>query len=77
MDLMAIGFPTVIVILVLFSFYKVFVKNRSVTPFYTPFDEITGQTEVEFHEEQEILAEDEDQGEDKNKRIRTKFPNEK
>lgn len=67
MDLMAIGFPTVIVILVLISFYKVFFRKKSVTPFYTPFDEITGQSEVKFHEEQEILVEDEDQGDDKNK----------
>jgi hypothetical protein len=54
--------------LVLISFYKVFVKKKSVTPFYTPFDQITGQTGVEFHEEQEILAEDEDQGDGKNRK---------
>lgn len=67
MNVMAIGFPIVIVILVLISFYKVFVKKKGITPFYTPFDEITGQTEVVFHEEQEILAVDEDQGDDKDK----------
>ena len=73
MDMMAIGFPTVIVILVIISFYKVFVKKKSVTPFYTPFDEVMGQSEVKFHEEQEILAEDEDQGEGKNKKKKTRF----
>ncbi len=67
MVIMAIGFPTIIFIFVLISFYRVFIKKRSVTPFYTPFDEITGQSEVKFHEEQEILAVDEDQGDDKNK----------
>ncbi|MFD1736719.1 DUF3951 domain-containing protein [Bacillus salitolerans] len=67
LDLMTIGFPIVIVILVFIGFYKVFVKKRNITPFYTPFDEITGQTEVAFHEEQEVLAEDEDQGDDKDK----------
>jgi Protein of unknown function (DUF3951) len=67
MDVMAIGFPSVIVILVLISFYKVFIKKKGVTPMYTPFDEITGQTEVLFHEEHDVLAEDEDQGEDLNK----------
>jgi hypothetical protein len=67
MNVMAIGFPIVIVILVLISFYKVFMKKKGITPFYTPFDEITGQTEVTFHEEQEILAVDEDQGDDKDK----------
>lgn len=74
MDIMAVGLPGVIFILVLIGFYKVFVKKRCVTLFYTPFDEITGQTEVEFHEEQIILAEDEDQGDDKNKNRRMKFP---
>lgn len=67
MDLAAVGFPVTIFILVLIGFYKVFVKKKSVTPFYTPFDEITGQSAVEFHEEQEILAEDEEQGDDKDK----------
>lgn len=64
-DMMAIGFPGAIVILVLIGFYKVFVKKRVVSPFYTPFDEVTGHTEVEFHEEQVILAEDEESGDNK------------
>lgn len=42
------------------GFFKVFIKKKGASLFYTPFDEITGQTEVEFHEKQEILAEDED-----------------
>jgi hypothetical protein len=67
MLIMAAGLPTIIFIFVLISFYKVFVKKRSVTPFYTPFDEITGQSQVEFHVEQEIFAVDEDQGDDKDK----------
>lgn len=68
MVIMAAGLPIIIFMIVLFSFYKVFVKKKSVTPFYTPFDEITGQSQVEFHVEQEILAVDEDQGDDINKR---------
>jgi hypothetical protein len=67
MNIAAIGLPLAIVILVLIGFYKVFVKKRNITAFYTPFDEITGQTEVVFHEEQEILAQGEDKGDDKNK----------
>jgi hypothetical protein len=67
MDAMAIGFPAMIVILVFISFYKVFVKRKGIIPFYTPFDEITGQTEVAFHEEQEVLAEDERHGDDKDR----------
>ena len=64
------GFPMAIFLLVLISFYKVFVKKKSVTPFYTPFDQITGQTGIEFHEEQEILAEDEDLGNDKDRKLK-------
>lgn len=75
MVIMAAGLPITIFIIVLFSFYKVFVKKKSVTPFYTPFDEITGQSQVEFHVEQEILAVDEDQGDDLNKKSK-KFQNE-
>lgn len=69
-NIVATGFPAAIVILVLIVFFKVFIKKKGAPLFYTPFDEITGQTEVEFHEEQEILAEDEDQGhkDDKNRR---------
>jgi hypothetical protein len=44
------------------SFYKIFVKKKNLTPFYTPFDEITGRSQVEFHAEKEIIAVDEDQG---------------
>jgi Protein of unknown function (DUF3951) len=59
-NIVAACFPAAIVILVLIGFFKVFIKKKSASLFYTPFDEITGQTEVEFHEKQEILAEDED-----------------
>jgi MFS superfamily sulfate permease-like transporter len=64
-DLFAVGFPTAVTILVLIGFYKVFVKKKSVSLFSTPFDQVTGQTEVEFHEEQEMIVEDEDQGDGK------------
>ncbi|MFD2445544.1 DUF3951 domain-containing protein [Bacillus sp. CGMCC 1.16607] len=66
-DSVIIGFLTIYLIVVIIGFYKVFVKKKSPALFYTPFDNITGQSEVEFHEEQEILAEDEGQGDDKNK----------
>ncbi|MGF3104868.1 DUF3951 domain-containing protein [Rossellomorea sp. DUT-2] len=64
-DLFVVGFPTAITILVLIGFYKVFVKKKSVSLFYTPFDQVTGQTEVEFHEEQIMIVQDDDQGEGK------------
>ncbi|HFJ9285389.1 TPA: DUF3951 domain-containing protein [Bacillus toyonensis] len=59
--LATIGLPLTIVILVIIGFYKLFIKKKSVTSFYTPFDNITGQTISEFHEEQKVLVyEDED-----------------
>ncbi|MGK7377529.1 DUF3951 domain-containing protein [Planococcus sp. 1R117A] len=67
MALMSLGLPVMIIVLVVIALYKVFVKKKSVTPFYTPFDKITGQTGVVFHEEQEVHAEDPDQGDDKDR----------
>lgn len=68
MILIAAGLPTVIFIFVLIMFYKAFIKKKTIaTPFYTPFDEITGQSQVEFHVEQEIIVVDEDQGDDKDR----------
>ena len=62
--LATIGLPLTIVILVIIGFYKLFIKKKRIT-FYTPFDNITGQTISEFHEEQKVLvSEDEDEDED-------------
>lgn len=68
--LAALSFPMVVFILTIVGLYKLFIKKRNITAFYTPFDEITGQSAVAFHEEQEVIAEDEDQGDDKNKNRR-------
>ena len=54
--LATIGLPLTIVILVIIGFYKLFIKKKSITSFYTPFDNITGQTISEFHEEQKVLV---------------------
>ncbi|WP_163103086.1 DUF3951 domain-containing protein [Peribacillus alkalitolerans] len=62
LSLAAISFPVCIILLVLIGFYKVFIKKKTVVNFYTPFDQITGQSNVEFHEEQEVLEEEKDQG---------------
>lgn len=52
------------------AFYKLFIRKKNITAFYTPFDEITGQSTVVFHEEQEVTAEDDEYGDDKNKSFR-------
>lgn len=61
----AVGFPLVVFLLTIIAFYKLFIKKKNITPYYTPFDEITGQTPVVFHHEHEVIAEDEDQGDGK------------
>ncbi|PEA85592.1 hypothetical protein COL60_00460 [Bacillus pseudomycoides] len=60
-----IGLPLTIVILVIISFYKLFIKKKSITSFYTPFDNITGQTISEFHEEQKVLVAEDGDGKKK------------
>ncbi|MBO9129356.1 DUF3951 domain-containing protein [Bacillus sp. 165] len=62
LDLAAIGLPLAIVVLTLIGFYKVFIQKRRITAYYTPFDHITGHSLSPFHEEQEVIAVDEDQG---------------
>ncbi|CAM4154908.1 hypothetical protein BAMA_05575 [Bacillus manliponensis] len=67
LQLAAMGLPLAIVILTLIGFYKLFVKKKNITAFYTPFDQIMGQTTVEFHQEQHVVEEDEGEGDDKDK----------
>ncbi|MDF9530479.1 DUF3951 domain-containing protein [Bacillus thuringiensis] len=67
--LATIGLPLTIVILVIIGFYKLFIKKKSITSFYTPFDNITGQTICEFHEEQKILVSEDEDGDGKKKKI--------
>lgn len=67
LNLALLGFPLAVLILTCIGLYNLFVRKRNITAYYTPFDEITGQTAVPFHEEQEVIAEDEEQGDDKHK----------
>lgn len=63
--LATIGLPLTIVILVMIGSYKLFIKKKRITSFYTPFDNITGQTISEFHEEQKILVSEDEDGDGK------------
>ncbi|MCC2346996.1 DUF3951 domain-containing protein [Bacillus anthracis] len=54
--------------LVIIGFYKLFIKKKSITSFYTPFDNITGQTISEFHEEQKVLVSEDEDGDGKKKK---------
>ncbi len=65
--LATIGLPLTIVILVIIGFYNLFIKKKRITSFYTPFDNITGQTISEFHEEQKVLVSEDEDGDGKKK----------
>lgn len=65
MELLAFALlPLSVTLLLIIAGIKSFKKKWSPSLFYTPFDGITGQTEVEFHEEQEIPAVDEETGDE-------------
>ncbi|WP_316572490.1 DUF3951 domain-containing protein [Neobacillus sp. YIM B06451] len=53
-ELFSIG----IVVLVAIAFYKVLFKKKSITPSYTPFDEITGHSPSAFRENVEIIMDE-------------------
>ncbi|MGM0923718.1 MAG: DUF3951 domain-containing protein [Bacillota bacterium] len=63
----------IIIILVFIGLYKNFVKKQPVTTYYTPFDEITGQAPVAFHEEKYMQEDEDGQGDDKNKNKNSKI----
>jgi hypothetical protein len=48
-------------------FIKTLSKRELPISHYTPFDNITGHSSVEFHEEKEEHEDEDDQGDDKNK----------
>jgi len=48
-------------------FFKILRKRKLPNHYYTPFDNISGHTTVEFHEEKEEHEDEDDQGDDKDK----------
>lgn len=52
-----------------FVVIKVIVKRKLPSNNYTPFDYITAQSNVEFHDEKQEQEDNEDQGDDKNKNL--------
>lgn len=66
--LLSISFPFLIFVLLLYGMYKGLIKKSNITAYYTPFDEITGQSYNSFQDEQEMEEEEDDQeGEEINK----------
>lgn len=67
----SIWFPIAITILILVCLiiisYNRFFQKKTVNNYYTPFDHITGQTEVAFHEEKLDKEISNEEGDDKDK----------
>jgi uncharacterized membrane protein len=57
-------FALLVVVLVCVVIYKMIVKKQNIHHYYSPFDTITGQTPVEFHEEKEEKVLEEKEGDD-------------
>ncbi|OOR22891.1 MULTISPECIES: DUF3951 domain-containing protein [Bacillus] len=47
---------------------KLFIKKKRIISFYTPFDNITGQITSAFHEEQNVLVSENEDGDGKKKK---------
>nr|WP_309484815.1 DUF3951 domain-containing protein [Bacillus aquiflavi] len=60
--MISILFPTIITIFFGMVIFNILVKKKSIVNYYTPFDHITGQSTVEFHEEKEEKEEQNKQG---------------
>jgi hypothetical protein len=60
-------FSILIIILIALIAVKIMTKKELPSSNYTPFDYITGQTNIEFHEEKEETEEENDKGDDKDK----------
>lgn len=74
MDLSALtllGLITPVFVLVIYIMAKTLIKKEIPDSRYNPFDYITGQTRVEFQEQKEEKEENTDQGDDKDKGLKT------
>ncbi|MFP5202905.1 MULTISPECIES: DUF3951 domain-containing protein [Bacillus] len=60
-----LSFMLLIVVLIVVILFKRIILGKSIGVYYTPFDNITGNTSIEFHEEQNEEENEDDQGNDK------------
>lgn len=65
MAILPVAFSMGIVFVVAVAFYKAFFKKKIITPSYTPFDEITGQSPTAFPEKTVEIVLDERSGDGK------------
>ncbi|APJ11943.1 MULTISPECIES: DUF3951 domain-containing protein [Bacillus] len=62
-----LSFLLLIVVSIVVILFKRIILGKSIGVYYTPFDNITGNTSIEFHEEQNEEENEDDQGDDKDK----------
>lgn len=65
-------FTGLLIALIGIVIYKIIAKKELPDSHYTPFDYITAQTAVEFHEEKEEKEQEDEQGDDKDKNKKKK-----
>lgn len=68
--LFTLAFAGAVMLLIGIIGFKIVKKKQLPDSYYTPFDYITAQTNVEFHEEKEEREEEDGQGDDENKNFR-------
>ncbi|WP_232697670.1 DUF3951 domain-containing protein [Brevibacillus daliensis] len=64
LNILPIAFGLGLIILLGIVAFKMFVRKQDVSPRYTPFDEITGNTARAFYEEKELKEEQKESGDD-------------
>lgn len=62
-----------IVVSIVVILFKRIILGKNIGVYYTPFDNITGNTSIEFHEEQNEEENEDDQGNDKDKNKGKRF----
>ncbi|MBZ9522806.1 DUF3951 domain-containing protein [Bacillus safensis] len=62
-----LSFLLLIVVSIVVILFKRIILGKRIGVYYTPFDNITGNTSIEFHEEQNEEENEDDQGDDKDK----------
>lgn len=62
-----------VVVLIVIILFKRIILGKSIGVHYTPFDNITGNTSIEFHEEQNEDENEDNQGNDKDRNKEKRF----
>ncbi|MFD0587878.1 DUF3951 domain-containing protein [Paenibacillus sp. GCM10027627] len=65
--LLLLGVPSALFLILAIVIGKMIVTKEAPSNAYTPFDHITGHSQVEFHDEKQEKEQEDDQGDDKNK----------